>query len=100
MNESAVTIFVCVSCRRPLGDTNEMFDQPGRGLAVPRLDVGGHRDVHRGGDLGDPGDQVVERHALVVRLADRIGHRMAADRQRRKTRLDRQLGRPGIPHRG
>ena len=32
MNESAVTIFVCVSCRRSLGDTDETFDQPGRGL--------------------------------------------------------------------
>ena len=34
MNESAVTIFVCVSCRRPLGDTDETFDQPGRGLVA------------------------------------------------------------------
>jgi predicted metal-binding protein len=27
------TIFVCVSCRRPLGDGEESFDQPGLGLA-------------------------------------------------------------------
>jgi len=37
MNESAVTIFVCVSCRRPLGDTDETFDQPGRGLVTALL---------------------------------------------------------------
>jgi predicted metal-binding protein len=30
---TTVTIFVCVSCRRPLGDGDESFDQPGRGLA-------------------------------------------------------------------
>jgi predicted metal-binding protein len=28
-----VTIFVCVSCRRRLGEDDESFDQPGRGLA-------------------------------------------------------------------
>lgn len=33
MNESAVTVFVCVSCRRRLGDAEGAFDQPGRGLA-------------------------------------------------------------------
>src|ERR1700738_1722872 len=27
------TLFVCVSCRRPLGDGEESFDQPGHGLA-------------------------------------------------------------------
>jgi predicted metal-binding protein len=27
------TLFVCVSCRRPLGDGDESFDQPGQGLA-------------------------------------------------------------------
>jgi predicted metal-binding protein len=32
MNEATVTIFVCVSCRRSLGDAEESFDQPGRGL--------------------------------------------------------------------
>ncbi|HSS84447.1 MAG TPA: DUF1636 domain-containing protein [Reyranella sp.] len=30
---TAVTIFVCVSCRRRLGEDDESFDQPGRGLA-------------------------------------------------------------------
>ena len=30
---TAVTIFVCVSCRRPLGGDDKSFDQPGRGLA-------------------------------------------------------------------
>ena len=33
MTEAPVTIFVCVSCRRSLGDAQESFDQPGRGLA-------------------------------------------------------------------
>lgn len=33
MAEASVTIFVCVSCRRSLGDAEESFDQPGRGLA-------------------------------------------------------------------
>jgi len=32
MNGSGVTIFVCVSCRRPLGDGDESFDAPGRDL--------------------------------------------------------------------
>ncbi|MDP1911002.1 MAG: DUF1636 domain-containing protein, partial [Hyphomicrobium sp.] len=32
MGEATVTIFVCVSCRRSLGDAEESFDQPGRGL--------------------------------------------------------------------
>ena len=32
MSESSVTIFVCVSCRRPLGDVDESFDTPGRDL--------------------------------------------------------------------
>ena len=32
MSEATVTIFVCVSCRRSLGDAEESFDQPGRGL--------------------------------------------------------------------
>ena len=32
MDEAPVTIFVCVSCRRSLGDAEEAFDQPGRGL--------------------------------------------------------------------
>ncbi len=32
MNEATATIFVCVSCRRSLGDAEESFDQPGRGL--------------------------------------------------------------------
>ncbi len=33
MTEAPVTIFVCVSCRRSLGNAEEAFDQPGRGLA-------------------------------------------------------------------
>jgi predicted metal-binding protein len=33
MSESIVTVFICVSCRRRLGDGDEAFDQPGRGLA-------------------------------------------------------------------
>ena len=32
MDEATVTIFVCVSCRRSLGDADESFDQPGQGL--------------------------------------------------------------------
>ena len=30
---TTATIFVCVSCRRPLGDGEDSFDQPGHGLA-------------------------------------------------------------------
>ncbi|TAJ41717.1 MAG: DUF1636 domain-containing protein [Reyranella sp.] len=33
MDEATVTIFVCISCRRSLGDAEESFDQPGRDLA-------------------------------------------------------------------
>ena len=33
MKESAVTVLICVSCRRRLGDGAETFDRPGRGLA-------------------------------------------------------------------
>ncbi|HEX9327227.1 MAG TPA: DUF1636 domain-containing protein [Reyranella sp.] len=29
---TTATIFVCISCRRSLGDDEESFDQPGRGL--------------------------------------------------------------------
>ncbi|MDP1839519.1 MAG: DUF1636 domain-containing protein [Reyranella sp.] len=32
MDGATVTIFVCISCRRSLGDAEESFDQPGRGL--------------------------------------------------------------------
>jgi predicted metal-binding protein len=32
IDRSTATIFVCVSCRRRLGDNDEAFDQPGRGL--------------------------------------------------------------------
>jgi predicted metal-binding protein len=31
---TATTIFVCVSCRRSLGDDEESFDQPGHDLAA------------------------------------------------------------------
>ena len=48
MAEAPVTIFVCVSCRRSLGDAEESFDQPGRGLAdtlKARLADGGQTSV-------------------------------------------------------
>jgi predicted metal-binding protein len=48
MAEASVTIFVCVSCRRSLGDAEESFDQPGRGLADTlraRLRDGGQKNV-------------------------------------------------------
>ena len=48
MDEATVTIFVCVSCRRSLGDAEESFDQPGRGLAEmlqARLRDGGQTGV-------------------------------------------------------
>jgi len=34
MNRSGVTIFVCVSCRRRLGDGEDAFDQPGLELVA------------------------------------------------------------------
>jgi predicted metal-binding protein len=34
MDEPTVTIFVCVSCRRSLGEAGESFDQPGRDLVA------------------------------------------------------------------
>ena len=48
MNESAATIFVCVSCRRQIGDSEEAFDLPGPALAealCARLRTGGHTHV-------------------------------------------------------
>ena len=48
MAEATVTIFVCVSCRRSLGDAEESFDQPGRGRADTlraRLRDGGQKNV-------------------------------------------------------
>lgn len=42
---TTATIFVCVSCRRSLGDGEESFDQPGRGLVEAieaRLQGDGH----------------------------------------------------------
>lgn len=48
MDEATVTIFVCVSCRRSLGDAEEAFDQPGLGLAEEleiRLRDGGQTGV-------------------------------------------------------
>ena len=48
MDEATVTIFVCVSCRRNLGDAEGSFDQPGRGLAEAlraRLRDGGQTSV-------------------------------------------------------
>src|SRR5258708_20321410 len=48
MSESTVTVFVCVSCRRRLGDCDDAFTLPGRDLAEAlrsRLQQGGHADV-------------------------------------------------------
>ncbi len=48
MTEAPVTIFVCVSCRRSLGDAEESFDQPGHGLVDmlnARLRNGGQTSV-------------------------------------------------------
>lgn len=48
MEEPAVTIFVCVSCRRSLGDSEESFDRPGRDLVEAvraRLRERGRTDV-------------------------------------------------------
>ncbi len=48
MNESTMTIFVCVSCRRPLGDSDDAFDLPGPELAETlhtRLQKGGHGHI-------------------------------------------------------
>lgn len=48
MDEAPVTIFVCVSCRRSLGDAEESFDQPGRRLVdtlQARMWDGGHTSV-------------------------------------------------------
>ena len=80
-------------------DPEQAVDQPLGRLAVARLDVHRNRHIDRGGDLGDAGEQVVERHALAVGLAHRVGHGMAADRQRREPGVDRQVGRPCVPHR-
>ena len=43
--------------------------------------------------------EVVERHALAVGLADRIGHRVAADGERGEAGVDGQCRRPRVPHR-
>jgi predicted metal-binding protein len=32
MDDASVTIFVCVSCQRPIGEAGETFDRPGREL--------------------------------------------------------------------
>lgn len=32
MDDTSVTIFVCVSCQRPIGEAGETFDRPGREL--------------------------------------------------------------------
>ncbi len=48
MTEVPVTIFVCVSCRRSLGEAEESFDQPGQGLVdmlKARLQDGGQTRV-------------------------------------------------------
>jgi predicted metal-binding protein len=45
MIQSTVTIFVCVSCRRQIGESDESFDLPGPALAEAlrsRLREGGH----------------------------------------------------------
>ena len=48
MNRPGVTIFVCVSCRRRLGDAEDAFDQPGVELVAAlekRLREAGAADV-------------------------------------------------------
>ena len=48
MDESTVTVFVCVSCRRRIGDCGDAFDLPGPDLAEAlrsRLLEGGHAHV-------------------------------------------------------
>jgi predicted metal-binding protein len=48
MDDPRVAIFVCVSCRRPVGDTEDSFDQPGPRLAEAlqlRLSEGGHESI-------------------------------------------------------
>jgi len=48
MGESTVTVFVCVSCRRRIGDCDDAFDLPGPDLAEAlrsRLQEGGHAHV-------------------------------------------------------
>ena len=77
----------------------QALDQPGRRQPVSRFDVNGHRDVDRGGDLRDPGQHVLERHALTVRLADRIGQRMTTHGECDKSGASGQARRPGVPHR-
>jgi predicted metal-binding protein len=46
--EPDITIFVCVSCRRRLGDSEDVFDQPGQNL-LPALEArlrgAGHHGV-------------------------------------------------------
>jgi predicted metal-binding protein len=34
MDDPRITIFVCVSCRRPTGDSKDSFDEPGPRLAA------------------------------------------------------------------
>ena len=43
---TTATIFVCISCRRSLGDGEELFDQPGRGL-VEAIEARLTGDSHR-----------------------------------------------------
>jgi len=48
MSESTITIFVCVSCRQPVGDAAGSFDRPGLELVEmldARLKEGGHSGV-------------------------------------------------------
>ena len=48
MDESTVTVFVCVSCRRRIDDRDDGFDLPGPDLAEAlrfRLQEGGHAHV-------------------------------------------------------
>jgi hypothetical protein len=48
----------------------------------------------------DAAEHIGEGHTLVIGFAERIGERMAADRERRKTGLLDEIRRPGVPHRG
>ena len=68
-------------------------------LAVSGLDIHGDGDLDGVGDLHDAGEQFIECHALAIRLADRVGNRMAAKGQRRKACVDGELRRPRVPYR-
>ena len=96
---AALTVHGVLDVQADRPGAEQTVDEARRRLPVAGLDVDGHRDIDRIGDLDDAGEQFVERHALVVGPADRVGDRMAADRQRREAGVDGQLRRPRVPHR-